>query len=195
MTGGQYPLGYWYQVQWQMLATGLRVAYLAALVRDELLVYRIPRDDNAIAEMQIKAREFWNYVERREAPPLGVGGSPDLAWARAQWPEQTGLDDVDLSGDAEVAKLLSELHTAQELVRDMEGHVDGHKARLAQLIGNKRGLRCDGWRVSYTQNRASSKLDLDKLVEVCQPTPQQLDAATVERPGARVMRIKKEAEK
>lgn len=65
------PLKFEIQLQHQLAVTGAPYGYLSALIGgNESVVRKIPRNDRFIAAMLPKLREFWEYVERRELPPV-----------------------------------------------------------------------------------------------------------------------------
>jgi predicted phage-related endonuclease len=65
------PQEYLLQEQVEMALTGLDLAYLPTLFRDDLKleVYEVVRDDELIAMISDGVAEFWEFVARREPPP------------------------------------------------------------------------------------------------------------------------------
>lgn len=65
---GEVPLKYWYQLQWQMLCTGLSEARYLSYYRGELTEIIVPRDERAIVAMSEKAMDFWQFVMAKKPP-------------------------------------------------------------------------------------------------------------------------------
>lgn len=57
--GGNVPVYYYIQVQWQLFVCQLQVGWLVGMVAGTLRRYRVERDDDLIAAMFEKLRQFW----------------------------------------------------------------------------------------------------------------------------------------
>lgn len=84
------PLKFNIQVQHQLAVTGAKRGYLLGLIGgNEPIVKAIDRDERFIGAMIKALEKFWQYVERKELPP--VDESEATARMLAQfWPEDSG---------------------------------------------------------------------------------------------------------
>ena len=57
--GGNVPVYYYIQVQWQLFVCQLHVGWLVGMVAGNLRRYRVQRDDDLIAAMFEKLKQFW----------------------------------------------------------------------------------------------------------------------------------------
>lgn len=84
------PVYYQVQVQHQMLVTGTKMAYLAALIGGNTFRWaRVARDDAFIERMLALELEFLLRVKERRAPEVD-GSEETKAWLKKLYPQDTG---------------------------------------------------------------------------------------------------------
>ncbi len=81
---------YYWQLQHYMSVTGAATAYLSVFIGTLNWEYaEVRRDDNDIAHLIAREREFWGHIERGEIPPIHA---PTPA------PAHDDMRDVDMTG-------------------------------------------------------------------------------------------------
>lgn len=106
--GDRIPLHYVLQVQHYLMITGLRVGYLALLLRgNELRSWRIPADPEIQAGLLAAYDEFWRLVETRTPPE--VDGHEATAEALLREHPRSEPEEIvaDLRTVADVERLLA----------------------------------------------------------------------------------------
>lgn len=76
------PVYYTVQFLFGQMITGRERTLCPALIGNDLRLYRVLRDEDAIAHLRAKAVAFWELVEKRTPPPLTSLADVDLAWPR-----------------------------------------------------------------------------------------------------------------
>lgn len=68
---GEVPVHYYPQLQHQMMVLGLdKMYYLSYQSPDLVAVFQVARDEEYCQKLIDKEKEFWNYVQNLEPPPL-----------------------------------------------------------------------------------------------------------------------------
>lgn len=189
-TAGEYGARLWKdgvpdyyqcQVQHQLAITGKQAADVAVLIcGNEFRVYRVQRDDELIAALIEKEREFWCYVETDTPPPIDGSPSSEDALRRLftqdrgkvlDWRQDTDRNHAFLQL-IDVRQQQEQLHQQEELIKQrfMVDMGDASRAELAQGAIN--------WRLS----KESLSLDTKQLTK---DHPHLIARYQVKRPGSR----------
>lgn len=137
----QLPLHYLAQVQWQMGIRKRDKTRVFALIGDDLRPYVVERDDETIAALREKARDFWeSYVIPKKQPPLDYGDRKTLDTLRKLYP---GTDGTTIQATAMHEHWRAVMATAQDMVSKYEGVIEGAKAHLLAEMGNAALLKFD----------------------------------------------------
>lgn len=169
------------QVLHQLAVTGKQAADVAVLIcGQELQVHRIERDEALIAQLMKLERQFWDCVERDEAPPADGSDSADVA-LRCLYPRDSG-QTVDLSGDLEMSAVFSDLLAIRQVLAtnvDLEAQL---KQRIQQRMGEASKAVFEGGEVSWKRSKDGVTLDTARLLKA---QPELLETFAVAKPGSR----------
>lgn len=126
----EIPIYYAAQAMWGMGITGREVCQFGTLFgMDNLVLYQLPRDDETIATMREKAREFWiNHIEANVHPnPVTLG---DLA---KLYPiERRGRKEAT----PEIEAALTEHHGLGQRIRVAEEGRDEFEFQIKDFLGD-----------------------------------------------------------
>jgi len=137
------------QVQQEMLVTGAPMAYVAVLVGGQRFMWaEVPRDEEAIAAIQLAGEEFWYMVQARTWPALE--GSEDEALAiKELWPRATG---EEIALPATLLPLASQLERVRYHLNDMEREETALSNEIKMALGAAEfGRFPDGSGFSYRE--------------------------------------------
>ncbi len=144
---GNLPQAYLLQLQHYLEVTGMRKAFIAALIGGNQFVFHtVYRDEDLIQELLAKEQEFWACVQNRERPQLD-GNPATTAYLNQKFgqaiPERITLD-------ASFSQVLSEYdRISQELERlqyEKEQAVNQLKAGLQEYEQGILGERIISWK-------------------------------------------------
>lgn len=181
---------YVFQAQQQMMVYGWRKVTVAILVDMKVYDHEIeanPRLQRIIVE---RLRVFWDYVERREPPPVDFSRAGALRAVQALYP--------DVKNDGAVIRLSEDANSAWEAYESCkreekaaESKAEGYRAFALAAVGdNYAGLLSDGrmLRRKLIQKKAYSvaeteywdfravKFDGSDIVEPALPEPREEEA-------------------
>ncbi len=173
------------QVLHQLAVTGDRRCHVAALVGgNQPRHWLIERDEDAIAMLIDREREFWDRVQRG-VPPDPIGHDADAEALAALYPGEDGTTTV-LGEQLLAAAYQAAVHAAKAAEHEQAGRdlIDRIKARMGDAT---EGLRPDGstavtWRPQTTTRLESKRLKAED--------PDLWDRYSATTSG-RVFRIKK----
>jgi predicted phage-related endonuclease len=137
------PRDWYWQAMAQMACTGRRYVVVSALAGSEHYLWRIERDDDAIARMVSAVQLFaTTYLDTRTLPPEA---SPELTFA-LELPAGTGLADAT---DQAIADTIAWHRTAAKVA---ERESDAARAALARSMVARglASLQGDGWQATMT---------------------------------------------
>lgn len=135
------------QVQHQMLVSGLRRAYIGALIggnRIELLTREA--DDAVHAGIIAKATEFWASIDANTPPAPVMPDDAEAVIRQLQFAEPGKV--FDARGDAEVASLIARYAELGTQAATIEDDRKALKAQILQRIGDSEKVLVDGYSVS-----------------------------------------------
>lgn len=188
------------QSQWYMGITGLKRACIWLFVVDtgDIRHYPFLRDNGLIAKMRAAGENFWlDHV---------VGGKPpeaptDIAGLAKMCPAldmvYVGREKREMEASAELISAAEDYDAARAAQKMAEERKFAASARLKLLLEENTNARWDMGSVSWSRTKDSVKLNYDSMimelskragiddVELAQMRLKH----TVQRPGARVMRV------
>lgn len=135
------------QVQHQMLVSGLRRAYIGALIggnRIELLTREA--DDAVHAGIIAKAAEFWASIDANTPPAPVMPDDAEAVIRQLQFAEPGKV--FDARGDADVASMIARYAALGAQASDIEDQRKAVKAEILQRIGDAEKVTLDGFSVS-----------------------------------------------
>lgn len=189
-TAGEYGARLWKdgvpdyyqcQVQHQLAITGKQGADIAVLIcGNEFRVYRVERDEELIAALIEKEREFWYYVETDTPPP--ADGSPSSEEAlRRLFAQDKGIT-LDWRQDADRNRAFLQLIDLRQQQEQLHQQEELIKQSLMTDMGNAS-------RAEFAQGAINWKLSKESLTlntkQLTQDHPQLIARYQVKRPGSR----------
>ncbi len=169
------------QVLHQLAVTGKQAADVAVLVcGNEFRIYRIERNEAAIARLIDLEANFWNYVESDTAPP--ADGSDSAATAlQALYPQDDG-ETLDLSDDAGMCAAFADLISVRASMAEQSELEAKLKQTIQQRMGNATKASFEGGVVSWKRSKDGVVLDAGKLLI---DQPDLLQRYPLLKPGSR----------
>lgn len=123
-------LKYNIQCQHQMAVTGLSRCYLIGLVGgDELFVKVIERDNVFICAMLQRLAEFWEYVDKKQIPPID-GSEATSMWIKSKYKGARGESVVLPDESVEWDRQLIDLKVQEALIKRARKEIE-NKFRAA----------------------------------------------------------------
>lgn len=186
------PLHYQTQVQHYMgLAPQLAHADVACLFlgRKHFEVFRVERDDAAIAEMAGRLEAWWErYVEGDVPPPPSSEADCRILWARSN-PGKT------VTASAEVEEAVGLYRALAEESKRIEARLDEVRGGICAAMGDAEILaRPDGRPLAtWKSTKDRTRTDWQGLAERLGATPEQVAEATSAVAGARRFLVKASA--
>lgn len=168
------------QVQHQLAVTGKQAADVAVLLCGQTLeVFRIPRDDEAIARLVVLEARFWEYVETDTPPP--ADGSESSARALRKL-FSGGGDTIDLTGDPALGQALEELRLLRDELDAKQASAEVLRQRIQQAMGDASRAVLSTGEVSFKRAKDGVAIDTRQLAL---DHPELVARYTSTRPGAR----------
>ena len=169
------------QVMHQLAVTGKQAADVAVLLGgQDLQVFRIVRDDAMIAQLIALERQFWDCVERDQAPEADGSDSADLA-LRALYPWDRG-STLDLSTDLEMSGVFSDLLAVRQVIATQTTLEAQLKQRIQQRMGEASRAVFETGEVSWKRSKDTVALDTEQLLK---DQPQLAQHYQRTKPGSR----------
>jgi predicted phage-related endonuclease len=134
------PVQYMVQIQHQMACTGWSHFYAAAIVGNKFVCHRVPRDEELIALITDKERDFfWDHLVARVPPdPDGSESSSDAI--KRLWPNSKAADPIPVLDDPEVERLAMVYQALGKQIKGLEKDRDEVGNRLRVVLENKERL-------------------------------------------------------
>ncbi len=153
------PMQYYIQCQHGMACNGCTYAWMPLIVTNrQFRIYRVRRNDDVIAELTAKEREFLERVDARDPPP--PTSLEDIA---LRWPSH--VDNKRVSATAEIVRLVNRHARNRRLLKAAESRKDAlqlaitaHMSDAAELV-NAAGDPL----ATFKQAKGSKKFDEDKF--------------------------------
>jgi predicted phage-related endonuclease len=130
----EIPLQYAAQSMWGLGLTSRQVCVVAALIGiDDMVFYRVPRDDDMIATMRAKCIQFWTEHVVPRVPPAPQDWTDMMAMFA-----KTNGRPVECS--EEIAKKLTQLQAIRDSLKAMENEKDTLEFDIADFVRTSWGL-------------------------------------------------------
>lgn len=139
------PLHIELQVQYQLLVSGLKKAYIGALIGGNRVVLIERKADSAVHNSIIqKAAEFWKSIKDCEepAPDFKRDASFIKSLYQAVSPEKT------IQANERIEELVKRYKVAADEAKAAEEEKDAFKAELLTLIGDAEKVKGEGFSIS-----------------------------------------------
>jgi putative phage-type endonuclease len=149
------PLHYFMQIQHQMACTGWSHFYAAAIVGNKYVQHRVERDDDLIALLTDKERDFyWNHLY--EQIPPDVDGSEATGRAiTARWGRSTP-EYTEVINDPEVERLALVYNAQGKAVSKLKEERELTANRLKVVLEDRESLQSGSQMITWrTQPRTS----------------------------------------
>lgn len=135
------------QVQWQMLISGLNVAYIAALVGgNEIKIIRRERDDGVIERLRLELKMFWSSIDNDSPPQPDFDRDAEFITSLYQKTEPGSV--MNAYGMTELSRLVLIYKEAGELAKAYEKRKQVAKAQLLTMIGSYEKVKGEGFSIS-----------------------------------------------
>lgn len=156
---GEYPANYYAQCMHYMMVTGCQKWYLAVLVLGkQFLVFTIERDEAEIEALRAQEEEFYYYMVSKTPPPVD-GSQATTDAINEAWPNDNGIDDIDLTGvSGEIMRLSALKQQAKKLKEDIAACENNIKV----YMGPSTGGRYDRYKVTWKE-QSRKTLDIDRM--------------------------------
>lgn len=161
---GEINPHYYWQSMHYMAVTGCKMWFVAILVLGKAFhVFRIERDENAIAQLIATEKNFWENHVQAKVPPLPTGSDADDEAIEDLYPQATksGEEYADLSGVDDMLNL-RDFKARQRDALDAEIKEIDQNIKM-QMGAFERGVSAT-WKVNWT-NTTSSRVDTKALRE------------------------------
>lgn len=184
-TTDQVPDSVAAQCAWQMFVTGFERCDVAVLIGgNDFRHYTLNRDEALIARVHELVAAFWERVQT-EQPPAPL--AQDNAKMKALFPAS---GEALVAGDADHYATCRALLAAKAEAKELESQIDALEATVKLSIGDRAGLTFpDGSKVTWKNNKPSVVTDWKALAATLAPPADTVAQFTIEKPGARVLRL------
>lgn len=142
------------QTQWEMMAAGVEVTDVVALIcSTEPVIIEVRRDERAIAALLDICREWWQrHIVAGEMPELDASETA-RAILRALHPERGGIIEADPELQA-----LAALHEQKAaLLKAAKEEHETLRNRIRQKLGTASGAKWWGGKITYRTNSAGER--------------------------------------
>jgi putative phage-type endonuclease len=161
----EVPPYYHTQAMWYMGLTGANwwdIACLFMGARREFKIYRVNRDDDLIAMLIEKGKDFWENNILSEVPPT-VDASP--GWKKffnTKWPKEEE-DIVELIPDNDdIHKLIAGYRSTKTALADFQKMADESENEIKMIIGKHAGLKGQFGKITWKKSKDRVVTDWEK---------------------------------
>ncbi len=185
----EVPEEYLVQVQHYMAVTGLRYAEIAVLFGgNELLIYRVPRNDMLIEYLIKIEQRFWNeHVLARVEPPADGN-----AHAKSLLNDLYRKDDgTEMVADENLARTVKAYFDACSRIDAIEAEKSMLSNRIKQEMKTATILRADDIVVSWKKAKDSEVVDYKGIIESVGIAPDIVKKFTSTKTGSRRFLVRK----
>jgi putative phage-type endonuclease len=160
------PVHYLLQIQHQMACTGWGHFYAAAIVGNKFVVHRVPRDEELIALLTDKERDFYlNHLVPRVPPAVDGHESTSAAIAR-QWGRSTP-EYVEVINDPEIERLAQVYQAQGKLIEEQKQAREETANQLKVIVEDREALVAGEYKVGW-KTQTSKRVDT-KALKVSEP--------------------------
>lgn len=188
-----------FQVSWQMLAADLSRVYVAALVRGNLRVYPIDRNETMDQRLIEMGEWFMNFVKGGVQPPVD-GGGPGAEWLKETYPVEK-LPLVQSADTPAMEDLIRKEYLPLWAQRkEIEKKETELKNKIQDFLAHRAGVQGDWGRIDWKAQKSRAVLDWKSLAESYEErysidAEKEREQFTTIRPGPRVFRAYPKKEK
>jgi len=176
------------QVQWQMVATGLPRAILAAVVWGRLWIYDIEADDDLQSALLEAGEAFWRRVVDHDPPPLEKPGDSSV-YGRLF--EQKTSDLVQPANVLDAVRLARKYNALRAMEKEYKDRAEVAKGRLVEQIGTAQGMDLgEHGIVTWKQAKDSNKVEWEKVARESGTTHEIIAKHTKTVRGSRRIAVK-----
>jgi putative phage-type endonuclease len=182
----QIPPYYIPQVQWEMACTGLKKAWVAALLHGNLSVYLVKWDEELFTDLVSLAEDFWTSYVVPRVPPSPEGSAKAIEYMQKRFERARPKDLIATNDD--VDKLTFEYRTALAELSNAERKRDGLKAQLMERIGEHEGIVGEWGKMMWTNMKGRVSIDWETIAREHGATAADIEAHTKVGTGGRTFR-------
>lgn len=143
------PYEYMLQIQHYMAVTGLKRAYIAALIGGNHFVYHVvERDDEMITDIIAMERKFWEENVLGGAAPVADGSEATTTYLNKKYSE-SNAQTIDLP--KEVISICEEYNTISDEIEMLSAEKDALSNHIKSLLQNNEVGVAGRFRVSWKQ--------------------------------------------
>lgn len=160
------PKHYLHAAQWEMFVLGTEFVehHTPALFGgNDYNLYRVRRDEKIIAEMKVRALEFWEKVKKNEPPAVEDGSDETRKTLAAIHGEE--ISEEILEADDEMLQVMLELNGAKTDLVVAAERADLLKNKLCEAIGSAMGIMdpTTGFYYTWKWEKGKTTADGDRL--------------------------------
>jgi len=158
----QVPPHYWWQVQAEMLVTGLPVTDLVVLIGgQEYREFIVLADEHAAGIILDASERFWARVETWDAPPTPLEHRRALDELRERLAQTS--EDIEQVEDEHLSAVVDEYQEARAIIEDLQRRQDALQARILQRIGGLQGIDVGRWRCTWREVSSRGRVDWEAV--------------------------------
>lgn len=155
----QMPIEYLCQVQWYLGITGCQTAYVAVLIGgQDFRIYRVDRDEEAIAHLFEKAEQFWLTNVIPETPPEPSNAKE----ADAVWTSDNG---EAVEADNDTAAAYGDLLTLKAEKKRLDEEIEAKEAVIKLAMRDNQVLTMNGDKIATWKTGTRNTIDSKRLKE------------------------------
>ena len=177
--GGSIPANYFWQCQHYMAVTGAEEWYLAIMVfSTSFHIFRIPRDENAIAQLIEAERSFWHDHVLAGVPPYPIGSDADdeaidQMYSTARYDGVANIDDM--RNDLETLALY------EKEAKSLDEKIKAIKQNVKLRMGMFTNANCGRWKITW-KDQSRTSIDSKRLKAELPETFAMYSKTSVSRP-------------
>jgi putative phage-type endonuclease len=185
--GDEAPDRYVVQVAQQMLCANADTGYLAALVDDDLVVYRYERDEELQDSIANAIESFWkNHIETRTPPPVDGSIGADT-YLLHRFPRNTRANLV--VADMATEGLMLVLKRVREEQKALDTKRSFLEQRIKEVIGEASGIESPvAGKITWECSKDTDRTNWKEIAKHMNPPDDLIRKYTETKPGARVFR-------
>ena len=164
------PIYYYYQVQWQIMITNARRAYVGFLIGNRKFdLIEVKRDDEVIKKLRTRVKDFWeNYVLTGIAPAAD-GSTSSKETLALMHPKE--VERILIPSDEEykkLDKLIGVYDENNETKKTVENALEKAKQEMAQILGDYERADVGGRAITYktVRREVSAYTSISRYVRI-----------------------------
>lgn len=169
------PEQYVCQVMWQMICTGRKMGYLAALLGTGMFhIYEIPYDARLASALMFQANQFWaDYILNENPPPIS-GQDADGELLKNQYPISSS---VTVTSTTEIDMVATELRMVKEQYDLLEIKKSELENKLKEFMAEADTLTTQEGKFTW-KNQDRKKVDWAEIAKQVEIPPAVIAAHT-----------------